>query len=48
MKLHQESPLPLLHIHEHDIDRIPQLVICVSVPIKDNEVDRVSDEPGIG
>jgi len=43
----RESPLPLLYIHEHDIDRIPQLVICVSVPIKGNEVDRVSDEPGI-
>ena len=42
-----KSSLPLLYFYEHDIDRIPLLVFCVSVPIKDKEGDRVPDEPDI-
>jgi len=44
-----KSPLPLYGVHEHDIDRISLLVLCVSVPIKDNErigfpMNRISAE----
>ncbi len=42
-----EFSLPLLRFYQNDTDRISLLVLCVSVPSKDNEVDRSPDEPGI-
>jgi hypothetical protein len=39
--------LPLLHFDEHDTNRVSLLVLHLSIPVKDNKVDRVADEPGI-
>ena len=46
--LPREFSLSLLHFDKHDADRIDLLVLRIRVTVKDNKIDRVADEPGIG
>src|SRR5208337_3655046 len=40
-------PLALLYLDEDNRDLIAAAILCLGVPVKDHEVDRVADEPGI-
>jgi hypothetical protein len=39
--------IQLCSVNEHDTDRISLLILDLGIPVKDNKVDRVPDEPGI-
>ena len=43
-----EPAFPLLYFDKHNTELFGPVILCLSISVKDHEIDRVPDEPGIG